>query len=103
LAVDAPVRFMSFEPLLGPISNVVCDPVESIAFGDEPLQMIADLDWVIIGAQTGRGPKPPLSEVHKWAQEIIDAADSAGIKVFLKDNLQWPVERREWPDGRVKC
>jgi protein gp37 len=81
--VLAPVRFISFEPLLGPIN---------LGLG------FAYIDWCIIGAETGtRKGKPPLSEVHKWAGEITKAADNAGRPYFLKDNLRWPTVHREWP------
>jgi len=43
-----------------------------------------DLDWVIIGAQT----KPTVYPKIEWVQEIVEAADKAGVKVFLKDNLR---------------
>lgn len=68
---------VSFEPLLGSCSQV-------------DLQGIS---WVIVGAQTGRGAIPPLPI---WVEEIIEAADAQRIPVFLKDNLKWPVVRREW-------
>ena len=38
---------------------------------------------MIIGAQT-KPYKPPKIE---WVREIVEAADRAGAKVFLKDNL----------------
>jgi len=41
------------------------------------------LDWLIIGAQT-KPYKPP--EIA-WVREIVEAADQAGIPVFLKNNL----------------
>jgi protein gp37 len=53
------------------------------------------LDWVIIGAQTGPGTKPPKPE---WVQSIIDQCRAAGVPVFLKDNLKWPVKIQEWPE-----
>lgn len=53
------------------------------------------LDWVIIGAQTGPGAKPPKPE---WVQDIIDQCRAAGVPVFLKDNLKWPVKIQEWPE-----
>lgn len=43
----------------------------------------AGISWLIIGAQT-KPYKPPKIE---WVQEIVRAADKAGIPVFLKDNL----------------
>jgi len=80
--VNAPIRFVSFEPLLGPVR---------LGFST------AYIDWFIIGAQTGKGPKPPLEDVHGWAGDIIRVADQAHVPVFLKDNLHWPVQRREFP------
>ena len=53
------------------------------------------LDWIIIGAQTGPGAKPPKPE---WVQAIIDQCRAAGVPVFLKDNLKWPVKIQEWPE-----
>jgi len=53
------------------------------------------LDWIIIGAQTGPGAKPPKPE---WVQDIIDQCRAAGVPVFLKDNLKWPVKIQEWPE-----
>ncbi|MBV6341479.1 DUF5131 family protein [Candidatus Magnetobacterium casense] len=86
--IQAKVKFVSFEPLL---ANTRLDKRDlSPDF--------ADIQWAIIGAETGnRKGKPPLTEVHKWAKEIIAAADEAGIPVFLKDNLKWPVRRQEFP------
>jgi len=43
----------------------------------------AGINWLIIGSQT-KPYKPPKIE---WVQEIVDAADKAGIPVFLKENL----------------
>lgn len=82
--VNASVRFISFEPLNGPV----------IPHSHNGLI----LDWIIIGAETGyRKGKPALSDVHKWAGVIIEAADKTGVPVFLKDNLKWPEKRQEWP------
>ncbi len=44
----------------------------------------AGISWVIIGAQT----KPTVYPKIEWVREIVEAADKAGVKVFLKDNLK---------------
>jgi len=67
--IVASKRYISFEPLLLPVN-----------FSEEDAEL---LDWVIIGAQT-KSYKPPKIE---WVQEIVEACDKAGVKVFLKDNL----------------
>ncbi len=51
--------------------------------------------WVIIGAQTGPGAKPPKPD---WVQSIINQCRAAGVAVFLKDNLKWPVKIQEWSE-----
>ncbi len=75
------IKFVSFEPLLGPIE------VD-----------LSGIDWVIIGAQTNpyRPPDPG------WVQGLIVRAKDAGAAVFLKDNLRWPFKIQEFPevDGR---
>jgi len=67
--VDAKIRFISFEPLLENIKPYFGKP---------------GISWVIIGAQT-KPYKPPKVE---WVKEIVEAADVAGVPVFLKDNLK---------------
>ncbi len=74
--VNAPVKFLSFEPLLGPVE--IRDP----------------LDWIVVGAQTGPGATTPKAE---WVEAILDFADARGVPVFLKDNLHWPERRQEFP------
>jgi len=89
--IQASVKFISFEPLL---SEIVSQPPYDIE--------TSNLDWIIIGQQT-----PVRSSTMPgvgWIQEIIQAADTAGIPVFLKDNLVPVVDQYEfattgvWPD-----
>jgi len=89
--VDAKVKFLSIEPLLGRIGY------EGLPYIEEVLHE-GHIDWVIIGQLTG-----PQASKHKtkfeWVAEIIDAADAAKIPVWTKDNLHWipaPL-RREKP------
>ncbi len=48
----------------------------------------AGIAWIILGAQT----KPTLQPKIEWVREIVEAADKAGVKVFLKDNLMPLIE-----------
>ena len=77
--VEAGIKFVSMEPLLGPI-RMEEDP---------------GLDWLIIGAQTGRRPMQPL---HTWVDDLVADARSWGIRIFCKDNLEG-YSIREWPAG----
>lgn len=76
--IKAAVRFVSFEPLLG--------PVEKFDLAD-----LKDLNWVIIGAQTGPSARPAAPG---WVKNIISQARAANIPVFLKNNLKWPEKIR---------
>lgn len=63
----AAVKFLSIEPLLGPIPRL---PLEGI-------------DWVIVGGESGPGARP-LEEA--WILEIRDQLQAAKIPFFFK---QW--------------
>jgi len=66
-ATGAAVKFVSFEPLLGPITGVG----------------VEDMDWVIVGGESG--PKArPMEE--QWVLEIRDQCLDAGVPFFFK---QW--------------
>jgi protein gp37 len=64
------LRFVSFEPLLGPIEELNLECVQ----------------WVIIGAQTGPGAQQPRRE---WVHDILLEAGNHDIPVFIKNNLEW--------------
>jgi protein gp37 len=67
--IEAKKLFISVEPLLSRIYTT--------------MTAIKRLDWLIIGAQTKPYKPPEVSVVR----ELIEAADEAGIKVFLKNSL----------------
>jgi protein gp37 len=67
--LPAPVKWVSFEPLLEPVWNVDLE----------------GSDWIVIGRQTGRSPLVRPS-VH-WLWMIHDAARKADAAVFFKNNL----------------
>jgi len=68
-AIEAKVKFISFEPLLTEIN------VDFYA---------GEVQWLIIGAQTKPTKFPEIS----WVREIVEAANKAGVKIFLKNNLR---------------
>jgi protein gp37 len=87
--ITTPIKFISFEPLLKPIAS--------------PNQLyimlkLSGINWIIIGQQTpSRRSTTPRIE---WIQEIVQAADKAGVPVFEKDNLAPLLNRplrREFP------
>ncbi|SDX96804.1 phage Gp37/Gp68 family protein [Roseicitreum antarcticum] len=95
LAVDAAVRFLSMEPLLGPVDltrpefggtycAVNCRTM-CIAQGDEECPKNSDpaLDWVIVGGESGPGARPMHPD---WARSLRDQCEAAGVAFFFK---QW--------------
>ena len=64
--VAAKVRFLSCEPLLGPLRLD-----------------LADIDWVIVGGESGPGARPMNAE---WVRGIRRQCQEAGVAFFFK---QW--------------
>lgn len=101
--MKAKIKFISFEPLLGPINT---------SFWDNDVYEI--FQWFIIGAYTGTQTEmmslaareksskallrvKPISSTNartytyqpdkEWVQSLVNVARDLGIPVFLKDNL----------------
>lgn len=80
LQTPAVVRFVSAEPLLGPIDLALFGTLpESICSG---YGMVYDqLHWVIAGGESGPGARP----MHpNWARNIRDQCKDAGVPFFMK-------------------
>jgi protein gp37 len=87
--VPASVRFLSIEPLLGPI----------------PTLPLGGIDWVIVDGESGPGRRPMAAQ---WAREIRDQCIAAGVPFFFK---QWGgrtpkaggrvLDRRTWDEMPV--
>lgn len=98
LDTPAAVRFLSCEPLLGP---VCLDPwhTEHVSGSRCSGPPAAGLHWVIVGAESGRGARP-MDE--QWARDIKDQCVAAAVPFFLK---QYAVNGRKVHlprlDGRV--
>jgi protein gp37 len=66
-ATPAAIRFLSLEPLLGPLPSLELDSI----------------DWAIVGGESGPGHRPLDPS---WVRTIRDSCTSAGIALFFK---QW--------------
>lgn len=92
LLLDTPaaVRFLSCEPLLGPLSFVVPfagAKVDALA-GARP--GIPGLDWVIAGGESGPDARP--CDVD-WIRSIVEQCRAADVPVFVK---QLGADARGW-------
>lgn len=85
--VDTPaaVRFLSLEPLLGPIE------LSFDSFGYEHLRRHGRaVDWVIVGGESGPGARPMDLA---WARSIVQQCQAAGVACFVKQLgacIAWP-------------
>jgi len=66
-ATPAKIKFLSLEPLLGPIPNMD----------------LSDIDWVVVGGESGPRARPMNSE---WVKDIRDQCLDAEVPFFFK---QW--------------
>ena len=87
-SVKARIRFVSFEPLLGPI-------VAPFHCEYRGIELLWGIEWIIIGKLTG-SRKVKLQ--NSWVIDLLEEARFSRIPVFLKDNLGWSEKRREWPE-----
>ncbi len=66
-SVNARVKFLSCEPLIGPLPNM----------------NLQNIEWVIVGGESGRNPRPMKED---WVLDILDQCKSSKVKFFFK---QW--------------
>lgn len=66
-SVRAAVRFLSCEPLLGPLGNL----------------QLEGIHWVIVGGESGPGARPIKAD---WVRSVRDQCISQGVAFFFK---QW--------------
>lgn len=93
LDTPAAVRFVSVEPMLGPV-RLGCAPDEmgfTWLFGP---QMSGGIDWVILGGETGPGARPMQPE---WALDVYRQCKAAGVPFFWKKaGSHWGDVGRAW-------
>lgn len=65
--VPAAIRFLSLEPLIGPLGRL----------------QLGGIDWVIVGGESGPGARPMEA---KWVEATLRQCRTAGVAFFFK---QW--------------
>lgn len=75
--VSATVRWVSLEPLLGPVRF------------DDP----GVFDWFVIGAQTRTWRVPGRQPDPAWVYDLLIQADQEGVEVYTKENLDFALRR----------
>jgi protein gp37 len=104
LATPAAVRFLSVEPMLGPVSLVdwfwEVDEDETTAraeHGTAFVRATGDIDWVIIGGESGPGARPVDIE---WVEQLVAECHAAGVAVFVKQLGSVVAKARGWADRK---
>ena len=97
LDVPAKVRFLSMEPLLGPVDltrvvypafkqkdendpYVAYDTLRGHMIGPDDVGL-PKLDWVIVGGESGHGARPMNPD---WVRSLRDQCAAAGVPFFMK-------------------
>jgi len=75
---DARIKFLSLEPLLGPLPHL----------------NLTNIDWVIVGGESGTNARPVQPE---WIIEIKEQCRTAGVPFFFK---QWGGKNKK-KNGRL--
>ncbi len=90
LKTPAAVRFISAEPLLGPID---LDPFLDAGHetnGPAGWESTPSLDWVIVGGESGPGARPFETE---WGWSIVKQCRNVGVPCFVKQLGTNPIAR----------
>lgn len=74
----AAVRFLSLEPLLGPLDNLD----------------LTGTDWVIVGGESGPKARPMHPD---WVRSIRDRCNANGIPFFFKQWGEWTATKLDEP------
>lgn len=115
LEVPAAVRFLSCEPMLGPIDlapeadrtyqllSKWYGPEGFDPQGSQPIQQrmrgwFPKLDWVIAGGESGTKARPMHPD---WARSLRDQCAAAGVPFLFKQWGEWAPYNRGQTDGSL--
>lgn len=80
--IPALVRFLSCEPLIGPLPSLNLDGI----------------GWVITGGESGSGFRPMD---HDWCRDLRDRCSKEGVAYYHKQDSAFRTETNPWLDGRM--
>ncbi len=88
LAVPARVRFLSMEPLLGPV-DFYASSAAWFKRGYTPWSngpILQGIDWIIVGGESGPGARPMHPD---WARSLRDQCATASVPFLFKQWGEW--------------
>lgn len=80
LKVPAVVRFLSCEPLLGPVN------LSDAAWSDDTVPLDATLDWIIAGGESGKDARPSHPD---WFRALRDFSQRYLVAFHFKQWGEW--------------
>lgn len=94
IAVPAAKRFLSIEPLLGPVDLERPRPGPNLDQGGghmicQPWLIQSGIDWVIVGGESGPNARPMHPD---WARSLRDQCTDAGVPFLFKQWGEWAPE-----------
>jgi protein gp37 len=105
LATPTATRFVSCEPLLGPVDLsrwLGVEPMDSFGWGQELFAALAGrvgpaggLHWVIAGGESGPGARPMHPD---WARRLRDQCHAAGVPYHFKQRGAFTWDGEGEPD-----
>jgi len=105
LETPAAVRFVSYEPALGPVDFTNIATMNALSDDRDGFSHGRTIDWIIVGGESGPGARP--FDVA-WARSTVTQCKAAGVACFVKqlgadvrtrndDNFTDDGERDCWP------
>ncbi len=96
LELPARVRFLSMEPLLGPVDLERPRPGPDLDQGGgrmicQPWLIQSGINWVIVGGESGPGARPMHPD---WARSLRDQCQAAGVPFLFKQWGHWQIASR---------
>jgi protein gp37 len=87
-AVPAAVRFVSYEPALGPLADALD---------------LTGIHWVIYGGESGPGwrPEGTPEDPKQWARDMLATCRAHGVAFFHKQSAGWRTELGIELDGEI--
>jgi protein gp37 len=91
LDIPAQLRWLSVEPLIGPVKLETIE--NALTWYDGP----QGIQWLVIGGESGHGARPCNIE---WIRRLVGEGMDAGIPVFVKQLGKWAIDPSS-PNGSI--
>lgn len=83
LQTPAAVRWVSVEPMLGPVD---LEKTSNLEPRDCSAEWLEHLDWVVCGGESGHGARPMHPD---WVRSLRDQCQAAGVPFLFKQWGEW--------------